>query len=535
MKITCGPYLQNAAADSITVMWHTPEPADSTVEYELAGQPGEYAYSPKETPGYPERKNFSSPSLVHLIRLDGLSPGRRYFYRVLSEGPGGIRAESEGLSFRTAPGYDSPFRFVSYGDCLRIPEAHRRNALFAHGMRPDICVSAGDMAQDVIETFQDRFFEPAEKLLSRSPWYTSMGNHDSPNEGFFRYFSLPGPGYWYSFDYGCAHFCVMNTCMDYRPGSEQWIWFENDLNRHAGARWKFVIFHHPPYCSSSCEIVGARVLCPLFEKYNVDFVYNAHATRYERSHPLRGGKYDSTNGTVYIVSGGGGYDMRLPPSNHWQHIHPTAAMVMSRNHTVHTAVAPDEVAIKAFDENGMMFDTCSYVKRPEKIIEPAAPSGPACPPRRRSPSVLAGMEEKDVNWVLPRPQFSPDRDVSFGGGASIRWECASPAPVTPAIRRAVVGQGKAKIRAAGKRYIVRAMVKTSLNGPGATVGFEWSGDMGFLGRVDSQPVSGETGWGEVRVETPPMPDYVYWCRVQLSAAPGTAGLAWFDMVSVDEI
>ena len=48
--------------------------------------------------------------------------------------------------------------------------------------------------------------------------------------------------------------------MDYRPGSEQWHWLEHDLARSGGARWRFVVCHHPPFYSNSVEILQTRVL-----------------------------------------------------------------------------------------------------------------------------------------------------------------------------------------------------------------------------------------------------------------------------------
>jgi hypothetical protein len=59
--------------------------------------------------------------------------------------------------------------------------------------------------------------------------------------------------------------------------------------------------------------------------------------------------------------------------------------------------------------------------------------------------------------------------------------------------------------------------------------------MGFIGRAQSDPLDGTRDWTRVEVEVPTMYPYVYFCRVLLSATPGSTGTAWFDDVEVEEI
>ncbi len=200
---------------------------------------------------------------------------------------------------------------------------------------------------DVIGRLRREFFYCTRELLAYTPWFATMGNHDSPNEGYFNYFSFPEPRYWYSLNYGCAHVIVLNSNMDYRPGSEQWVWLEHDLRASRAAPWTFVFLHHPPFCSNSCQIAATRVLCSLFEEHDVDVVYSAHATLYERFHPLTAGAYDDQGGVVYIVTGGGGYDMDAPTSAFWDQIHPFSAMSRAMNHILLTTYMRCLAAISA--------------------------------------------------------------------------------------------------------------------------------------------------------------------------------------------
>ena len=47
--------------------------------------------------------------------------------------------------------------------------------------------------------------------------------------------------------------------------------------------------------------------------------------------------------------------------------------------------------------------------------------------------------------------------------------------------------------------------------------------MGFIGRAQSQPLTGTHEWMRLDVTTPELPSYVYCCRVVLSALPDTSG------------
>ena len=105
-------------------------------------------------------------------------------------------------------------------------------------------------------------------------------------------------------------------------------------------------------------------------------------------------------------------------------------------------------------------------------------------------TVVAGFAEGESRWVLPRSQYAHDPDVVRSSDQSIRWQHCGDTPVVPAIRRVLKDDGKALAAVAGKRYQLEAWVRTEGVSGGATVSLEWNGDMGFIDRVQSQPVAG---------------------------------------------
>lgn len=532
MNIIGGPYLQNVSKTSITVMWHTDEPGTSVTEYSPCERLGWSAYDGRPTPVYRCKDASAMPVTLHAVRLDGLEQEQTYFYRVSSVGEDGETALGPEAVFRTGARHDSPFTFATYGDAIGPEDAHRRNAELIRAYRADLCVGTGDVALDTIDRFKPQFLDCTRDLLRYTPWFATMGNHDSPNEAYYQYFSYPEPRYWYSFNYGCAHFVVLNSNMDYRPGSEQWLWLKDDLTEYRDAIWRFVFFHHPPYCSNNCEIADTRVLCPLFEEHGVDIVYNAHATLYERFHPLRGGRYDSRNGVVYLVSGGGGYDMTQSTAEFWAHRHSFSALAKPVNHFLLTAVSPDECHVKAIDNEDRVFDALTLRKEPEELpFLPDSAWRAAGPDNPDDGTPVAGLEEGPVRWVLP-PQHEVDRRDSHSGGNSIQWHGEDYLPVLPAARRVLKDDGKVLGEAAGKPYTVSAWVKTKDVDGGVFVSLEWNGDMGFIGRADSEPVAGTHDWTRLQFETPVLPGHIYACRLLLSAKRGSAGTAWFDDIQI---
>jgi hypothetical protein len=144
--------------------------------------------------------------------------------------------------------------------------------------------------------YQKAFEAPYKALLdSGLKFYASLGNHDNPNERYYKMFNMNGERY-YSFrpKPGVRFFALDSNYMD----KEQLAWLEKELQA-SGSDWKIAFFHHPLYSSgaahgSDLELRG--LLEPLFLKYGVDAVFAGHEHFYERVKPQKG--------IYYFISGG---------------------------------------------------------------------------------------------------------------------------------------------------------------------------------------------------------------------------------------
>ena len=145
--------------------------------------------------------------------------------------------------------------------------------------------------------FKKKFEDPYKPLLDAGvKFYASLGNHDDPNQRFYKPFNMDGKRY-YTFKRGDAEFFALDS--NYMDPA-QLDWLDKELSK-SDAPWKICFFHHPLY--SDGKMHGSDVdlrsqLEPLFEKYHVDVVFSGHDHIYERLKPQ--------NGINYFVLGNSG-------------------------------------------------------------------------------------------------------------------------------------------------------------------------------------------------------------------------------------
>lgn len=141
--------------------------------------------------------------------------------------------------------------------------------------------------------FVAKFEEPYRPLLTAGvKFYASLGNHDNPNQRFYKPFNMNGERYYTfrpSLTGGVRFFALDSTYMD----RAQLAWLDRELAA-SGSDWKICFFHHPPYSSGethgSSEVLREQVE-PLFLKHGVSVVFTGHEHFYERIKPQKGITY----------------------------------------------------------------------------------------------------------------------------------------------------------------------------------------------------------------------------------------------------
>jgi len=149
------------------------------------------------------------------------------------------------------------------------------------------------------QDFEKKFEAPYKPLLDRNvEFYAALGNHDDPNQRYYKPFHMDGKKY-YTFKKGNVRFFALDSnYMD----PEQVSWLEGEL-KASGSDWKIPYFHHPLYSSGmhGSQTDLRAILEPLFVKYGVNVVFAGHEHLYERVKPQKG---------IYYFTQGGGAKLR---------------------------------------------------------------------------------------------------------------------------------------------------------------------------------------------------------------------------------
>ena len=353
------PYLQFGTQSSMTVMWQTSQPGSSTVYY-------------GETAACNQKVEVNQDKSLHEVKLEGLEPEKLYFYRAETVTDEGESIYSDGYSFTTAVNEETPFAFAVIGDTQGNPKVCGQLCKLAWAQRPSFCLHAGDLVDTGTNdsNWTEHFFPGMEELICRVPLFPVLGNHEQDARNYYNYMSLPDPEYFYDFKYGNAHFFMIDSNRNVKPGSEQYKWLDDQLDK-SDSKWKFVCHHHPPYSSDENDYgdlwqtnkstqgdLRLRQLVPLYEKHDVDIVWNGHIHSYERTWPVKDGKARQKDAPIYVIAGGGGGGLETPgPVRPYFQNH-----VRRGHHYVMVHINGSTLEFRAYTLDDRLFDTLRIEK-----------------------------------------------------------------------------------------------------------------------------------------------------------------------------
>ena len=300
---------------SQAITWLSPESDANTIKYmKKTDYDGDFAEASSAAAA---RENFADCEQYRFsVVLTNLTPDTSYVYRVGSEDAwSGVR------SFRTAGGGDD-FTFLYLGDVQEgyddwgdlIENIYADNPQIRFGLIGGDLITGG---RDCTEWSE--FLTAATGVFSQIPMMPAKGNHDK--ELFTDFFALPdnGPaGYtdiFYSFDYGDAHFTVLDSSNITTPAIKQWL--QADLQA-TDKKWKFAMFHHPPYQNfddgKPVDDALREHWVPIFEENQVDMVFVGHQHVYMRTFPIYQGQVmENSYGVVYVLGNSGSKFYNLGP------------------------------------------------------------------------------------------------------------------------------------------------------------------------------------------------------------------------------
>lgn len=291
---------------------------------------------------------LKSVRYVHRVRLTGLKPNRKYYYRV-----GSTESWSPVLQFKTLPEREMWMpTLLIFGD---LGNGNDRTVAMLQdeiqSERSDFAIHLGDFAYNLEHSdgkVGDAFFRDIEGLASYRPYQVMPGNHEDLDNytAYNSRFSMFSEGsdtgkdlatamnnFWWSYNFGRAHLVFFTNefyyTQQYGTGviHAQLQWLEEDLKRANENRrsvpWIITLGHRPLYDNwyvnnrirvGTPELPGFE---QLFWKYGVDVQFYAHDHIFERMWPVYNRRvyngtekaddpYYNPKAPVHITSGSAG-------------------------------------------------------------------------------------------------------------------------------------------------------------------------------------------------------------------------------------
>lgn len=234
----------------------------------------------------------------------------------------------KGFGFDPADGdnkIENTFNFAAVGDfgCSKNAKNTVENI---KDSKPELLLPLGDLSYQKNANCWFDIISPLKHKLMITLGYHDVNDGQDKTNQFYKSFDLNKP--YYSFDYSKVHFIVMASESNFGTSSEQYQFVKQDLEESSNkdVNWIIVTSYGPFYTSPSkhnAEKDLRDIYHPLFEKYNVDLVLQAHNHNYQRTYPISynsagdssepvmvdqvtTGYNSHTEGTIFAIVGTGG-------------------------------------------------------------------------------------------------------------------------------------------------------------------------------------------------------------------------------------
>jgi hypothetical protein len=325
-ELVKGPYLLHPTLDGVKIQWETASPTPSQAIVDGRAYDG-------------------GDGTWHSVVVSGLQPDHSYAYHVEA---GATRSDE--ARFATAPPAGRRLRFAVFGDNRSGGDVHRQLVEGLLMEAPDFVLNTGDMVGQSTGSEWQTFFDIEHPLLSSTPLFPVMGNHEhdyGEDERFAQLFPLGDgarfSGRVYSLDYGSVHIAALDSNGDLDAQAQ---WLDGDLaDADARGRLSFVALHWGPVCGCSGFQHGsnddAEPIQQVAARHHVAVLFSGHNHLYERG---------VSQGLTYVVTGGGGAPLQATGT-----IDSTQA-TFAQNHYVIVDVLGNEVRLTAKTAQGVVLD-----------------------------------------------------------------------------------------------------------------------------------------------------------------------------------
>lgn len=332
----------------------------------------------------------ATTTTFYTVHLTGLAPATHY------EGTIRMADETVTLPIVTAASEVSAFEALLIDDsqCGETyePFAQLLEKALARNPRASFLADIGDLTDNGQSSWHwDSFLSVLTGSRAKDmPFVPVMGNHecygldwqfDLPRR-YLASFSVPDngsrnfPGYYYSFDYGPAHFIVLNTQITeldgLKPGllQEELLWLKHDA-ASAKKPWNIVLMHkdviaYDEYQPGTGHAGGISDIghdfMKAFDALGIDLVLTGHMHTYRN----RGHIYDETpsdHGPTYLMFGPAGNERyTVPPDTTFDKVSLDQSDPGRYRNYMTLAVTPTKCIATCYLEDGSTVDRVVLTK-----------------------------------------------------------------------------------------------------------------------------------------------------------------------------
>ena len=350
---------ENASSDRLFAFTATSSFSDSATMALKYREKGASAWTVVDATKCDEPTNVSAENYFK-VEISGLKADTEYEYQIGKKNSTATDDWSKTYTFKTAPESIDEFSFIAIGD----PQGYQwsdfkyakaaLDAATKETSEPAFIFNAGDIVDSGYEAYQwNRYFKALGDYGAQFANFVAIGNHDTKNASnvltnsdknnyFAFHFNHPDapenalvmdPDVYaglsasgkvqvdnfnetiYSYNYGDAHFVVLNSGTYANTGNEtypddaaifeaQRAWLRNDLEENRDAKWTIVMLHEAIYHRKGGK-QDRTTLADVIEEFGVDLVIEGHSHLYTRTYPMKDGQIVTKTTTDVIEKGTG--------------------------------------------------------------------------------------------------------------------------------------------------------------------------------------------------------------------------------------
>ena len=279
--------------------------------------------------GKKDRIKNAEKQYGYYVTVDGLEPGCEYWYRYGD----GESVWSSPCYLRTDDG-DGYFAFMMGGDPQSYTDStdeaqiekifgQYRQVGYSYNEAKrttgaEFLVVCGDESDHGnYESCWEWYYDVNQTFYRSSTLAPTMGNHDSWGWDMWignHFLSDPETGErgsYCSFDYGNAHFIILNGNISEANSKKaqrdkEYAWLVSDLEAHKDADFKFIIEHqgmysYPVHTNENDTVELREILVPIIDEYGVDMMMQGHDHIWLRTNSMKGGSDVSAQNTTTIT------------------------------------------------------------------------------------------------------------------------------------------------------------------------------------------------------------------------------------------